>query len=293
MKSVQGTLIKDDSFYERKKKSIDELMSYAIVKDFLKTYHLDRSYVESNWIDFLNYVDDYTICKKNCNGIESCPKNLPGYQRLLGIENGDLVSSYNVCPYGQELETKRRIMANIISNVPKDIFLMSFKDLVINTDKKIALGRLLLSHVIQIPKKGVYVYGDMGVGKSSFLIAFCNLLANKENQCAFISVPQMIQNLKNSFNSNDDNGLDELKEVEYLVLDDIGAESFSPWVRDEVLYNLLNDRLLRGKPTYFTSYFSLEDLEAHYRNNSKNQEDAIRAKRLLQRIRNLSDDYQI
>ena len=37
--------------------------------------------------------------------------------------------------------------------------------------------------------------------------------------------------------------LDDLKEVDYLVLDDIGAESMSGFVRDDILFNILDYRM--------------------------------------------------
>ena len=37
------------------------------------------------------------------------------------------------------------------------------------------------------------------------------------------------------------------------MLDDIGSESMTSWMRDEVLGRILNYRMHKGLPTFFTS----------------------------------------
>ena len=132
----------------------------------------------------------------------------------------------------------------------------------------------------------------MGTGKTYVLAAFCHMLALQDKACAFISVPQLLQDLKSYFNSGQDNGLEDLKEVDYLILDDIGAETLSVWGRDEVLFNLLNDRMLRKKPTYFTSVYTLGELEKHYRTKDSKDEQ-IKVKRLMERIMSLSQKFEL
>ena len=51
--------------------------------------------------------------------------------------------------------------------------------------------------------------------------------------------------------------LDQVKKAEILILDDIGAEQMSPWVRDEVLQVILQHRMQEILPTFFTSKFQL------------------------------------
>lgn len=292
MESLKNVLVKDDEFYKRKKASIDEILSFQEVRNLLNTHHLDRTYVENHWIDFLNYTDDLKACE-SCKGIDECPKNFIGYQRQLEIEDGQAVSSFVVCPYGKKIEEQRRVMSHIDANVPKDIFLTSFQDLELNNQGNLVLLiKRLLEELKQPTNKGVYVCGDMGVGKTYVMAAFCHMLALQDKSCAFISVSQLLQDLKSYFNSNQDNGLEDLKEVDYLVLDDIGAETLSVWGRDEVLFNLLNDRMLRKKPTYFTSVYTLGELEKHYRTKDSKDEQ-IKVKRLMERITALSDNFEL
>jgi len=48
-----------------------------------------------------------------------------------------------------------------------------------------------------------------------------------------------------------------------LILDDIGAESISEWVRDEVLGAILQYRMSENLPTCYTSNFDYELLEQY------------------------------
>ena len=292
MEHMKEILVKDDAFYERKKQSIDTLMKIPEIIALLQENHLSREFIEANWIDFLNYAQDLNQCA-GCQSIDHCPKSFPGYQRELNIEEGTCVTTVSICRYGKKIEEQRRVFSHITCNVPKDILLTSFSNLELdNQGNLMPLVRQLMNDTKSRPQKGIYLYGDMGIGKTYVMAAFCNLLAINLNECAFISMPQLLSDLKSFFNSNEDNGLEHLLNVDYLVLDDLGAETLNVWGRDEVLYNLLNGRMLRKLPTYFTSVYNLKDLEAHYTLN-KSRDEAIKVKRLMERINALSNDYEL
>ena len=54
--------------------------------------------------------------------------------------------------------------------------------------------------------------------------------------------------------------LSEIKNVEVLILDDIGVEKISDWV-NEMLFNILDHRMKFKKITIFTSNAKIEDLQ--------------------------------
>lgn len=55
--------------------------------------------------------------------------------------------------------------------------------------------------------------------------------------------------------------IDAVKNVPVLILDDIGAEQATSWVRDEVLQVILQYRMLEELPTFFTSNYRFADLD--------------------------------
>ncbi len=58
--------------------------------------------------------------------------------------------------------------------------------------------------------------------------------------------------------------IDAVKRVQVLMLDDIGAEAMSSFVRDDVLGAILQFRMLENLPTFFTSNFDFKQLEHHF-----------------------------
>ncbi len=89
-----------------------------------------------------------------------------------------------------------------------------------------------------------------------------------------------------------DNSLRKLRRVNYLVLDDIGAENVTNWVRDDILFPLLDYRMENKKTTLFTSNSNFEQLEKRLAINQYQQTDQIKAGRIMERIKTLVGNQQ-
>ena len=101
--------------------------------------------------------------------------------------------------------------------------------------------------------------------------------------------PNLLKRLKDSFNSKNESFeqmYNELEMCDVLLIDDIGAENNTPWARDEVLGSLLQSRMDNKKTTFFTSNFSLDELEQHLSETSSSI-DKIKARRIIERIKEL------
>ena len=86
--------------------------------------------------------------------------------------------------------------------------------------------------------------------------------------------------------------LDFLKNVDILLIDDIGAENVTSWGRDEILGTILQYRMNNKLSTFFTSNLTLEELEDHL-SITKNSEDKVKARRIIERIKQLTDDKEL
>ncbi|MDK6421942.1 primosomal protein DnaI, partial [Aerococcus urinae] len=84
--------------------------------------------------------------------------------------------------------------------------------------------------------------------------------------------------------------LKSLQEAQVLMIDDIGAESNSAWVRDEVLGVLLQNRMSQGQATFFTSNFSMKELENHLAHTNQGDSETVKAHRIMERVRYLSEE---
>jgi len=84
---------------------------------------------------------------------------------------------------------------------------------------------------------------------------------------------------------------DYLKELgvdeEILIIDDIGAENITEFIRDEVLGPIINYREAENLPTFFSSNLSIDDL-AELLSNGRTTVDKTKALRIVERIHSLS-----
>ena len=74
------------------------------------------------------------------------------------------------------------------------------------------------------------------------------------------------------------------------MIDDIGAEKVTEWSRDEILGTILQERMTNHKVTFLTSNFNIEELENHL---SCKGEDVIKARRIIERIKQLTEDMEL
>ena len=105
--------------------------------------------------------------------------------------------------------------------------------------------------------------------------------------------PDLVREFKSRIGNNTIEELvSRLKTIEILMLDDIGGESSSQWVRDEVLGPILQHRLLDEKPTFFSSNVSRKDLINLLTVNNQ-KADLMKAARIHARIQSLTEEIDM
>ena len=77
------------------------------------------------------------------------------------------------------------------------------------------------------------------------------------------------------------------------MLDDIGADAMSSWIRDEIFGVILQYRMQEQLPTFFTSNFSMLELEQHLSVTQRGEEEPLKAKRIMERIRYLTKEIKM
>ena len=77
-----------------------------------------------------------------------------------------------------------------------------------------------------------------------------------------------------------------------MLLDDIGAETTTPWNRDEILGTILQYRMDNKKATFFTSNLNIKELENHFITSNKDEE-VIKARRIIERVKYLTDELEL
>jgi primosomal protein DnaI len=139
--------------------------------------------------------------------------------------------------------------------------------------------------------KGLYLFGNLGTGKTHIAMAILNYFAKQNKKVAFVNCPNLAYQFYSSYTEDDKREvkLEQLRNAFCIVLDDIGAETYSSYFRDEILFPLLNDRMEKHKLTIFTSNHDLSALAEHFRFNQKGDDEALKSKRLIERVERLSD----
>jgi DNA replication protein DnaC len=83
-------------------------------------------------------------------------------------------------------------------------------------------------------------------------------MRKRNTQCLFRTFPELLKEIQNSYNpvsqSSELSLLSPVLDVEVLVLDELGAQNPSSWVKDTVSY-VLNYRYNENKVTILTTNF--------------------------------------
>lgn len=118
------------------------------------------------------------------------------------------------------------------------------------------------------PEGWLLLTGTYGCGKTHLAAAIANARVDLGQPAVFMVVPDLLDHLRAAFNPNADVSYDELFEqlrsTPLLVLDDLGAQSSTPWAQEK-LFQLLNMRYNAQLPTVITTNQRLEDLEPRLR----------------------------
>ena len=108
-------------------------------------------------------------------------------------------------------------------------------------------------------------WGGMGLGKTHLSLAIANAAIEKGFGVVYGSAQRFAVALEKERFSREDGGdtIDSLKDCDLLILDDLGTEFFSAY-SNAAIYDVINDRLLSGRPTVISTNLALPGLEERY-----------------------------
>jgi hypothetical protein len=106
------------------------------------------------------------------------------------------------------------------------------------------------------PPNWLVFTGDYGCGKTHLAAAIANELAGWGHPVVFVVVPDLLDHLRAAFAPQStvsyDKQFDDVRTADFLVLDDLGTESATPWAREK-LYQIINYRYVGRLPTVITT----------------------------------------
>ena len=225
----------------------------------------------------------------------------PGYEPRLFMNfhfvDVTYVPTENLLKKQAQAEIRSRVKA---MDMPKDIREASFTNYERTNERVLAINEALnfIDEYEQNPKgfhQGLYLQGTFGVGKTYLLGAIANNLAEKGFQSTLVHFPTFAVEMKQSIQKDTvGEKLDAVKKAPILMIDDIGADSMSSWVRDDILGVILQYRMQEQLPTFFSSNFNMLQLEnEHLRVTQRGEDEPLKAKRIMERVRFLAKEINM
>ena len=239
---------------------------------------------------------EYINCK-NCKNILTCKNKVEGFCYKPEVVDNTLQFSYVMCKKKRDLEDAQSYLKNIkYYEMSKDIVNASFKDLYKDDTARTPILKYMMKFMKDYNSgkktKGLYLTGSFGSGKTYLISALFNDMAKKGYKCAIVYYPEVLRDLKASFNKDYEETFNYIKKTDLLLLDDIGAENVTSFNRDEVLGPILQYRMEEDLPTFFTSNLTLEELENNLSLTSSGV-DKVKARRIIERIKQLTVEIKL
>ena len=270
-----------------------QILADPRVASFIQEHSLSQDEIKRSLPKFNQFLVE---CRKVKEGDASYIAK--GYEPILTMNEGYADVTYKETRQLKEQQEQQAISKRInLLSLPQSYRKITFADIALDDVARVDTFETLVDFVANYPspdQKGLYIYGDMGVGKSFMLAAMAHELSEtKKVATTIIHYPSFAIDVRNGIKDNSvKEQIDAVKEAEVLVLDDIGAEQFSSWIRDDVLQVILQYRMIEELPTFFTSNYSFADLEAKL-SNGRQGDETWQAKRVMERIRFLAKEVHL
>lgn len=128
--------------------------------------------------------------------------------------------------------------------------------------------------------KGLYFYSYVkGSGKTRLAASLGNALMKvKRVGVKYTTTVDLLNEIKKTFHRDSEitesDLVDSIRKVDVLILDDVGVENPTPWVKT-VFYSILDGRMDNHKVTIFTSNLAIDELNHDDRLRSRIEKMAI------------------
>lgn len=305
MKSIQSSLKRwlksNDNFKEQYDKLSKEVLANPRIQEFIaKNKEIDSEKIERNLSVLYEYHTQSVQCE-DCSSLGKCVNLVQGYSPILRMENQDIHLAYEKCKSRiawEKQEEKNELIESLY--MPREILRARIDELEFSPGRGEAIKQMtnFLDQVANdsetLPTSGLFFSGPFGVGKTYFLGAIANKLKEYNISSTLIYMPEFLRVIKDSIKDDSINEkVNYFKQAEVLMLDDIGAETQSAWFRDEILGSILQYRMMEELPVFFTSNYSMDQLEHQLATTTRGDVEKVKAGRIMERIRQVSREVVI
>lgn len=274
----------------------EEVFTDPDVKSFLNEHQdLSEEVIRRSSAILYEFVNEKKKFQHNERGLVS------GHYPVLVRHNNQIEIEY--VPTKEEKQRQKQVSEKKRLNLfymQSDVQGASFDTLELTQQREEAIVKATDFITQYDPKsteyqKALYLHGAFGVGKTFLLGAVAKALTKKGHTVALVYYPSFCTDMKESIRDNSVNQkVDYFKSVEVLMLDDIGAESLSTWIRDDILGIILQHRMQYNLPTFFTSNLSMQQLQDEHLSTANNgAHEPMKARRIMERIKYLAEEIEL
>ena len=246
------------------KKLVNELREDIEVYELLKSLNLTNKEVRDNIAMLTEFKDDFNYCK-SCPGIKECNKNIPHIQMNLKRNGNYITSSFSPC--NKILEKIALDNKYLRFDCPDEWKSSTLRNLDLSTVRRQVIKEF--SKIIDGTSfRWLFINGKHKTGKSFTLVTFANEFARlNKGKVAIIDTTNAFKELADlSYSDKDEfsRQMVSLGNVDLLVLDNFGAEYKNEYLRDQIVIPLLLEREKNNRLTFFTSDFSIKEIQQLY-----------------------------
>ena len=282
-----------------KDKLIEDLLENPFLNNFFLQHDLDSDTIERYLLELMSFNKEKKACLE-CKVLNECRLTNRGLEPQISYLDGKIMYSYKECKFLRVVKRKESQMGHIDAmHLPRSILQASMDQFDYDRgENKQLIYNKFVNFITKYKNgdtvKGMYLWGKYSVGKTYCLSALANELMKNSVDVIIAYYPDLVREFKSRISTNTlEEVVSKLKQIDVLMLDDIGAENNSPWVRDEILGPIIQFRLLDEKPTFFSSNLSYKDLSESHFSNTKTKVGTIRGYRIGVRIKDLVGEDNI
>ena len=287
---------RDPKFQADYKATVDYVLNHPDVKAFINQHEdaISAEMIENSISKLNEFAREMDLLRKGEQGQN------PGFKPVLFLNYNYIDVSYvptKAYYDNKEKQQQRSLLDNRMMSA--DVREATLTEYYANTESRKQLLAEVISFIDEYKKnphraQGLYISGEFGVGKTYLLGALANALVKLNKSVTMIHYPTFTTEIKSTFADNSTQQvLTDVKSVDILIIDDIGAEANTVWVRDEVLTTILEYRMKESLPTFFSSNFNLKEIESHLAHSRDGGNETIKAKRIMERIRFLAKEVSL
>ena len=266
---------------------LSELLRNPDVHRLMKMQSIPNEVLQKHVYLFQRYTKEIEPCH-GCRSLAECRQKQKGYHMNLRYD-GIVQESIAACRYERERLAEEEHMERYLScDFGPSLRSVKFEKIVLDGEPESYVDTVIRLNELCEQRKGVFLYGNMGVGKTYLAACAANRMASEGESVVFLHYPSFCDRVAVSALSGE-----YRKEADYCrhaglaVFDDIGAEEVTERNR-QLLLSILDSRMQKGLMTWFTGNGDLNSLKDHLR-TVRGNESVSAADRIAERIRTLAE----